>query len=162
MGQDLSNHDQGGVSFEFKSLQEIFAAHPVDETTGRDLWRREANRQRLIANNLEKAAPYIARHPQPPDEILATAQHLEGVRKALLSLLRHFENDACVKKILIRTVMDDYEYRDSQELARACELTVPQVKAAKDRLRYSLRKLGAGTFEELVLTMSGRREPYDR
>lgn len=145
-----------------KSLDEIFAAYPVDQTTGRDLKRRESNRARILLENLEQARPYIQRPSEQPDELLDEKHHSENLDRALSWLLLQIEGDVVAKKILILIVKYDYEYGDSKALAEKCGVSIRLITAAKERMRYKFRRLGATNFEELLIVASERFGSHGR
>lgn len=128
---------------------EAMEKYPVDRVTGQDLFRREYNRAAILGANPERAAPYLAK-PATPEDILIDQEISEGLTAGIRYLEETFRQDMPVRLLLAAVAHADVNFKSSKELSRACGITVAQVKAAKERMKYAIQKVGADSFDDFL------------
>lgn len=132
-------------------------AFSVDDLCGASLTRRENRRQALLQSNAELAAPYVDR-AVPDAEFDQIERHREqSIVNAFHWLDAMFEKDVPVRLILVAAARSEINFGSNKELAAACGLSVGQVRAAKDRLRYKISQIPAQSFEAFLEAVGSNR-----
>jgi hypothetical protein len=126
----------------------------VDDVTGAAFARRENNRARLLHDNAETAAMFTGRRRSAVEELEETEAQ-EQIANGIAWLERQFRTDIAVRLILVASREDEINFRSNQDLADVCGLTVKQVTAAKQRLKYAIKRVGAKSFDEFLDRVSG-------
>lgn len=136
------------------NFQRLVEKYPVDEVSGAAFSRREANRARLLHDNSEAAAAFTGRQHSALEKLEETEAQ-EQIAAGIAWLEREFRTDISVRLILAASKEREVDFKSNRVLADVCGLTLRQVTAAKQRLKYAIKKVGAESFDEFLGRVSG-------
>ncbi len=110
----------------------------IDLVTGRDAVRRELRRHALVMRNLA-VLELFACPISSPEELIIRKQEQRHASMVLKRILGKFERDKAAKAIILVVINGDISFSKTKEIARACQLRVDVVRAAKERLKYHVK-----------------------
>jgi hypothetical protein len=115
-----------------------------------DAARREKRRGALAHKYILDIQKYSDRGVASSEDALLEKQNLSAVKLALIKLLKEFDSDIAVKRILIACIGKGIPFHSTIQLMGDCALTDVQVQSAKEKLRYAIRKANYSSFEEFL------------
>lgn len=123
----------------------------IDLLSSRAARKKAARRVGLLQKYPHDASPYSeGRHQASVEDILLGEERREAAANALRSILLEFKHDRSVRAIFF-AISKGIPRHSNRLLAAATGLSLAQVKAAKERLRYHVRaKSNADSFENYL------------
>lgn len=90
-----------------------------------------------------------------PEEILIRTEKEQQAKQYLATLIRQL--DQMSRIVLMAVILHDVNFRSNRELSEFCQMDIEEVKTAKARIKYQVRKSGPLCWDTISNATQGEK-----